>query len=131
MKVFRLLALLVCASSLGCYHITYRTHAPSLGAPSSEEWHHNFLSGLVEGSDPVNVTDICAGDFAQVDRQVTVVNWLADALLEAAASGSIFYATSHGGRVVGGTLPVSLWSPKTVSVTCAAKPATATAVSAK
>ncbi len=80
----------------GCFHVRYVTDVAPAPSPSSERWHHDFVWGLVEASDPVPVDDICPAGYAIVESQVTFVNGLV--------------------QLVTG----SLYDPQTVTVICSA-----------
>ncbi|HEX8818730.1 MAG TPA: hypothetical protein VF794_02290 [Archangium sp.] len=125
MKTHRLmlLAALLAATS-GCYRIRYINNVPAESTPALERWHHNAIAGLWEISDPVNVTEACPQGFAEVMNEVTFLNWLAGTAVQAAVSVPIQLATSGvdpatGLATPGYVLPVQLWSPQSVSVTCA------------
>jgi hypothetical protein len=117
-----LLAALLVATS-GCYRIRYITNTPAESTPASERWHHNAIAGLWEISDPVNVTQICPQGYAEVRNEVTFLNWLASTAVQSAVNVPLYLATSGtdatGAATGGYVLPVQLWSPQSVSVTCA------------
>jgi hypothetical protein len=125
MKTHRLLLLAaLLASTTGCFKIRYITNTPAEATPAMERWHHNAIAGLWEISKPVNVTEACPQGFAEVRNETTFLNWLAGAAVQAAVSIPLQIATSRvdattGAVTSGYTVPVQLWSPQTVSVTCA------------
>jgi hypothetical protein len=88
----------------GCFHIHYITNEPVAPSPADESWHHNFIYGLVEGSPPVPVSQICPDGYAKVESETSFVNGLV--------------------RV----LTFSIYTPETVTVSCkAGSPAPASA----
>lgn len=120
MKTHRLLLLAALAlSTSGCFRIRYITNAPAESTPALEKWHHNIIAGLVELSDPVNVAEACPQGFAEVRNEVTFLNFLASAAVQSAAYVPIAIATNNGGTAAGYVYPVQLWSPQSVTVTCA------------
>lgn len=90
----RLVPLLVIAT--GCFHIKYTTRQTPSPAVAYDEWHHDFIYGLVEVTAPVNVGQICTNGFAVVENEETFVNGLVAALTG------------------------SLWTPTSVNVSCSA-----------
>jgi hypothetical protein len=63
-----------------------------------EQWHHNFMFSLVEGSAPVNLDNECGEkEWSSVKTELTFINYLA-------------------GSVVNFFAPI--WYPKTVGITC-------------
>jgi hypothetical protein len=125
MKTHRLLLLAaLLAATTGCYKIRYITNTSAEATPAMERWHHNAIAGLWEISSPVNVTEVCPNGFAEVKNETTFLNWLASNAVQAAVSIPLQIATSNndparGPITAGYALPVQLWSPQTVSVTCA------------
>ncbi|MFT5582796.1 MAG: hypothetical protein ACI9VR_000372 [Cognaticolwellia sp.] len=66
------------------------------GDPEIRDWHHRALWGLVELSDPVDISDVCPnGDFARIRTKTSIGNSITTMIL--------------------GTL----YSPSTVQVWCA------------
>jgi hypothetical protein len=78
----------------GCFHIKYTNSLPPAPAPSYDEWHHDFIFGLVEVTNPVNVSQACPNGFSQVAHEQSFVNGLVSAIT------------------------LSIWTPLTVAVTC-------------
>lgn len=77
----RLLALAVLALGLtGCFHIRYTNDAPPTAAPAVEKWHHDVVFGLVEVSDPENVSQACPGGYALVKSDQSFVAGLVQAI---------------------------------------------------
>jgi len=62
--------------SAGCYHIRYVTHEPEAPAPVHDAWYDNFVFGLAQVSDPVEVSDLCPGGFARVESRTTFAEGL-------------------------------------------------------
>jgi hypothetical protein len=92
--------LLACAAllSAGCYRITVQSGAPAAPTPAVNiPWAHGFVYGLVPPS-PVNVASQCQQGVATVVTQQSLVNGLAQFLTG------------------------SLYSPQTITVTCATGP---------
>lgn len=137
MKTHRLLLLAaLLAATTGCFKIRYITNSPSEATPALERWHHNAIAGLWEISNPVNVTEACPQGFAEVRNETTFLNWLASTAVQGAVSTPIYLATSRTDAATGITtggyfLPIQLWSPQTVSVTCARVTAPAAPASAQ
>jgi hypothetical protein len=116
----------VIASCAGCYRIRYINNAPAEGTPASEQWHHNVIDGLWEVSQPINVSQICPQGFAEVKNEMTFLNWLASTGVQAAVDVPLSVATGQtdpatGAWIPGYSIPFTIWSPQTVSVTCAAR----------
>ncbi len=80
----------------GCYHVRYVTDVAPAPGPSAEQWHHDFVWGLVEASDPVPLETLCPADYATIESEMTFVNGLVQAIT------------------------FSLYDPQTVTVTCSA-----------
>jgi hypothetical protein len=124
MKTHRLLLLAaLLASTTGCFKIRYITNSPSEATPALDRWHHNAIAGLWEISSPVNVTEACPQGFAEVRNETTFLNWLAGTAVQMAVNIPLQLATTRvdaaTGTATSFVLPVQLWSPQTVSVTCA------------
>lgn len=94
---FGLVAVLGLLLATGCYRIKYTRNVPPAPMPAYDEWHHDFIFGLVEATAPVNVTQACPNNFSVVEHEMTFVNGLVRALT--------------GGWI---------WTPLTVKVTCSA-----------
>jgi hypothetical protein len=103
--VKRVAALLLLASLAGCYHIRYerRGNVAEGGSPR-EQWHHGAVGGTFELSGQVDLAAVCPDGFARVESQLTILNWLGQAL------------TTFG---VLWPLHASLWTPETIRVACA------------
>ena len=95
-------ALLLSAALMlgGCYKIDYVRSTPSSGVPTSTEWHHIGIIGLVEFSDPVPLQNICPTGFSKVHHEVSFINGL----------------VTYGLNVFGGL--GFLYQPSTISVYC-------------
>jgi hypothetical protein len=77
----RLLLLLLAATSLtGCFHIRYTNDAPVAAEPAQKNWHHDVVFGLVEVSDPENVTKACPNGFGLVKSEESFVAGLVNGL---------------------------------------------------
>ena len=99
--------LLACAAMLsaGCYRITVQSGAPAAATPAVNiPWAHGFVYGLVPPS-PVNVASQCQQGVATVVTQQSFINGLAQ------------------------FLTWSLYSPQTITVTCATGPVRTSAIS--
>jgi len=90
-----LIAVLGLLLASGCYRIKYTRNTPPAPAPMYDEWHHDFIFGLVEATDPVNVSQPCPNNVSVVEHEMTFVNGLV--------------------RV----LTLQIYTPLTVRVTCA------------
>jgi len=90
------LAVLGLLFATGCYRIKYTRNTPPTPAPMYDEWHHDFIFGLVEATEPVNVSQACPNNISVVEHEMTFVNGLV--------------------RV----LTLNIWTPLTVKATCAA-----------
>ena len=125
MKTHRLLLLAaLLAATTGCFKIRYITNSPAEATPALERWHHNAIAGLWEISSPVDVGGTCPNGFAEVKNETSFLNWLASTAVQAAVNIPLQLATSGvdpvtGVATSGYVLPVQLWSPQSVSVTCA------------
>jgi hypothetical protein len=95
MKKLVLVALL--GGLTGCFHLKYVVgdQPATPPTPTEEEWHHVIAFGLAEISDPVNVSQVCPGGFQSAASEETFVNGLVH------------------------LLTASIYTPQTVSVTCA------------
>ncbi len=102
----RFVAVLIASSAIvvsGCYHAVVDTGRAPTGAPNVTPWAHSFIYGLV----PPAVTETakkCPGGVAKVETQQTFLNGLV-----AAITGGIY-------------------TPMTISYTCAGGSADATGV---
>lgn len=66
----RFLVLLLAATSLtGCFHIRYTNDAPAAAEASQKNWHNDAVFGLVEISEPENVTKACPKGFGLVKSE--------------------------------------------------------------
>jgi hypothetical protein len=100
----RLAALLSVAALAGCYTIRFERRAtPEAGAPR-EQWHHGLVGGLIDASGPVRLDQACPEGVARVESRTSFINWF-------------IQAVTTGGVLI--PLHAPLWSPSTVSVTCA------------
>jgi hypothetical protein len=98
----RLAAALVALSLAGCQTIRYQTGRPA--APTSVQQDVHFLFWGLVGDPVVDLAAACPDGFARVESQLTVLNWLGQAL------------TTFG---VLWPLHASLWTPETIRVACA------------
>jgi hypothetical protein len=77
----RLLAILLAATSLtGCFHIRYTNDTPVAAEPARKGWHHDVVFGLVEVSDPENVSKACPNGFALAKSEESFVAGLVSAI---------------------------------------------------
>jgi hypothetical protein len=75
--------LLVLAASLaltGCFHIRYANEGPPAADPAQKGWHHGVVFGLVEISEPENVSKACPGGFALARSEESFVAGLVNAI---------------------------------------------------
>ncbi len=101
----RVAALAALAALCGCYTIRWerRGVSPEPGAPR-ERWQHGILGGALAGSKPVDLASICPGGIAAVENQITLPNFLGQALTAAGVLA---------------LLHAPVWEPTTVRVSCA------------
>jgi hypothetical protein len=79
--VSRLLPVLAVALPLtGCFHIRYTNDGSAMAEPVQRNWHHNAVFGLVEVSEPENVSRACPDGFAQARSEQSFVAGLLQAL---------------------------------------------------
>jgi hypothetical protein len=130
MKTHRLVLVgIVVASFTGCYRIRYINNTRAEDTPALEHWHHNAISGLWEISQPVNVSEACPQGFAEVKNEVTFLNGLASWAVQTAVNVPLILATSNidpntgTPTTPGYSIPFTVWSPQSVSVTCSARAA--------
>jgi len=77
----RLLLILAVATTLtGCFHIRYTNDGPASAEPAQSSWHHNVVFGLVEISEPENVTKACPNSFGLVKSEQSFVAGLVSAI---------------------------------------------------
>ncbi len=115
------LALLLCAVMFtGCFHIRYVREVRAEETPAYDSWHHSAIWGLVNLSGDINVSQACPQGIAEVENEVTFLNWLASRAVQGAVATPIALATRSAERPTGYVIPIELWSPQTVRVTCAA-----------
>ncbi|MHB8878979.1 MAG: Bor/Iss family lipoprotein [Myxococcaceae bacterium] len=137
--IARVLVLLALASAgSGCYRIRYIGLGQPELRPAYNEWHHNFIDGLIEASAPVNVSDACPEGFAVVTNEQSFWNAFVSALVQGTASAlvsrTVARTAGNGEVTVGGVTVASspaaittyvfsyflyLWTPTTVKVFCA------------
>jgi len=116
----RLAIAVIAASTVamtGCYTFRYTTNRPVTGSFTSEQWHNQFINGLVDASGPVNLTAICPGGFALVEHQMTFLNGLLSWAIQAALTAVVSFIP-YVGSVAG--VWFTIWTPTTVRVQCAA-----------
>jgi hypothetical protein len=75
-----LLVLAVALSLTGCFHIRYTNDGTPTADPAQKNWHHNVVFGLVEVSDPENVSKACPEGFALAKSEQSFVAGLVQAL---------------------------------------------------
>ncbi len=75
-----LLVLAVALPLTGCFHIRYTNDGPPTAEPMQRNWHHNVVFGLVEVSEPENVSRACPDGFAQARSDQTFVAGLVQVL---------------------------------------------------
>lgn len=92
-------SLLVFGMSSGCTTIYFDKGKDVKSTMVTEQWHHNFVGGLYEGSAPVNLKQEC-GD----------KSWVSVKTEESFVNGLVFWSTW---LTLGG-----IWYPKTVEVAC-------------
>jgi hypothetical protein len=70
-----LLAVLGLVALSGCFKMQY-TYGPKVkGEPEIKDWHHRALWGIVELSDPVDISDVCPhGEFSRIKTKTSVGN---------------------------------------------------------
>lgn len=83
--------------TLGCYHATIETGLPASSTVVNNDWAHSFVFGLVPPS-TVDVASECQNGVARVETQLSFLNGLVSALTW------------------------SLYTPMTITVTCASMP---------
>ena len=77
----RLLLVLALALPLtGCFHIRYTNDGPPTADPAQKGWHHDVVFGLVEVSEPENVSRACPDGFALARSDQSFVAGLVQAL---------------------------------------------------
>ncbi len=76
MRKLLLAPALLALALAGCFHVRYVTDVAPAPSASSERWHHDFVFGLVEASDPVPLDAICPAGYAVVESEMTFVNGL-------------------------------------------------------
>lgn len=92
------MALLMVVVLSGCTTIHFDNGPEVVAPPTTEQWHHNFVLALYEGSDPVDLEEECRdGDWQSVKTELTFINGLAQVVAN---------------------LVLPIWYPKTVQVTC-------------
>lgn len=100
MKIKTALLAVVALTLSACTTIHFDRTASSAGSKlTHQQWHHNFALALYEGSQPVNLVEICPnGSWESVKTELSFINALA-------------------------SLPINfigpIWYPKTVDVSCA------------
>ncbi len=92
----RILLVLAMFFATGCFHINYVTDKPRAPSPEYKKWHNDFVYGLAEGSDPVDVKQICPEGVARIESEETFVNGLVN------------------------VLTIGIYNPQEVTVTCVA-----------
>ena len=126
-----LLTMALLGSTTACFRIHYvNTGVAPQGSPSYEHWHHNVIDGLAEVSPAVNLRDACPQGWAEVYNRVTFLNWLAGTTVQLGADLATRAVTrdpNSNPPKPGYNFPVGIWSPSTVSVTCAQGPSYAPA----
>jgi hypothetical protein len=95
MHASRLAVLALVILTLGCYHATIETGLPASTTVVQNNWAHAFIAGLVPPS-VVDVASECPNGVARVETQLSFLNGLAAAVTS------------------------SLYTPMTITVTCAA-----------
>lgn len=93
--VARTLGLGLVLSLAGCYHATIETGRPAGSQVVENQWAHSFIAGLIPPS-VVNVASQCPAGVARVETQHSILNMLAQ------------------------FVTFNLYSPMTITVTCAA-----------
>ncbi len=101
-------ALAALAALSGCYTIRFerRSVLPEPGAPR-ETWQHGVLGGAFLASKPVDLGAMCPSGVASVESQITLANFLGQALTAGLPAPVLVLAHA----------PV--WEPTTVRVACA------------
>ncbi|WP_371189497.1 Bor/Iss family lipoprotein [Thalassotalea maritima] len=96
----KLLILIAMFSMSACTTIHFdKTPIKTTASVAKEQWHHNFILALYEGSSPVDLKSTCdEQEWVTVKTETSFVNGLAD----------------FGSQLVIGPL----WSPRTVSISC-------------
>jgi hypothetical protein len=71
--VVTVLGALACA---GCFRTTVRAGALPGDSPAGyhERWHSGWVAGLIEGSGPHHLEQLCPGGWAQIDTKTEPVN---------------------------------------------------------
>ncbi len=104
MKALSSILLLASLSLTGCYKITYHNGNGGGAYPTSEQWHHGAIYGILEISKPVQLNQVCPSGFAKVHNEISLGN------------GVAMYVFGSVTAMFG--LPAGLWQPHTVSVWC-------------
>lgn len=95
MKVGRALRLTaVCLMASACYHQVVNTGMTPGATVIEKPWTSTWVWGLIP-AEPLDVTQQCPAGIATVSTQMTVPNWL------------------------GSMVTAGIWSPRSVTVTCA------------
>jgi hypothetical protein len=71
--VIAVLGALACTS---CFRTTVRAGAPPGDSPAGyhERWHSGWVAGLIEGSGPHHLEQLCPGGWAQIDTKTEPVD---------------------------------------------------------
>ncbi len=104
MKALTSFLLLASLTLTGCYKITYHNGNGGGAYPTSEQWHHGAIYGILEISKPVQLNQVCPSGFAKVHNEISLVNSVA------------MWVVGSVTATIG--LPAGLWQPHTVSVWC-------------
>lgn len=70
-----LLALAALVALSGCFKTQYSYGPKAKGEPELKDWHHRALWGIVELSDPVDISDVCPnGEFSRIKTKTSLGN---------------------------------------------------------
>lgn len=72
----RALLLVLALACTGCFRTTVRAGAPPGDSPAGyhERWHSGWIAGLIEGSGPHHLEQLCPGGWAQIDTKTEPVD---------------------------------------------------------
>jgi hypothetical protein len=105
---------LVCALALlslsACFHIRYVNQETTSTTPAYEKWNNTYVFGLVEGSQPHNVSAACPAGYAEVRDVQSFVNGLLQTItigIYDPTEVTVFCAPKSG-AAEGGEVPLAL-----------------------
>jgi hypothetical protein len=90
-----------------CSVMHFKNGTSNSPEPSKGQLHHNFVYGLIEGSLPVSLSNLCNSKWYSVTTQDTFLTGFLGMLDGVAAS------------VVVPGLPIDIWDPQQIEYSCA------------